>query len=148
MKKNLLLGVAVFLLSHCQPKFISQTTSGNLPEAFKINLNQTVTLNGNLGDITFSHLDDSRCPANAVCVRQGAAIASFTIQTKNTEKQTVRLFIGDFMPNDPRNKRSQTADTLAIQLRNNSYQLILQEIMPYPGTTTEIPKATIIIKKP
>ena len=140
--------VAVLLFSQCRPKQIPQTTSGNRPEAFIINLNQTVTLNENLGEITFSHLDDSRCPANAMCVRQGAAVTTFTIRAKNTEKQTVRLFIGDFMANDPRNKRNQTADTMEVQLENYNYQLILKEVMPYPGTSAEGPKATIVVKRP
>jgi hypothetical protein len=61
----------------------------------------------------------------------------------------VRLFIGDFMPNDPRNKRDQTADTANIDLgaaTTQKYELILKQVTPYPGTSTTLPKATLLLK--
>ncbi|KAA5543963.1 hypothetical protein [Adhaeribacter rhizoryzae] len=146
-----LLAGAGLLLGQCQSQKIPAAAT-NLNTAFEISLNQKLALTGEnqkvLGEIIFTQLDDSRCPANAMCVRQGAAVASFTIQAKGAEKQNLRLFIGDFMANDSRNKRNQTADTVMLQLENNgSYELILKAVMPYPGTSNGTPQATIQINK-
>jgi len=147
-----LLAGAGLILVQCQSQKIPAAAT-NLNTAFEISLNQKLALTGEnqkvLGEIIFTNLDDSRCPANAMCVRQGAAVASFTVQAKGAEKQNVRLFIGDFMANDARNKRNQTADTVMVQLENNAaYRLILKAIMPYPGTSAGTPQATILITKP
>lgn len=153
MKNMLLLAGAGLLLTQCLPREIPQTKSSQLNKILRINLNQKINLKGdnqeNLGEIIFTHLDDSRCPAHAMCVRQGAAVTSFSIQAQAAEKQDTRLFIGDFMANDPGNKRNRTADTVVVQLKDKArYQLILTAVEPYPGTSTEAPVATILIKKP
>ncbi|WP_157433337.1 hypothetical protein [Adhaeribacter aquaticus] len=49
------------------------------------------------------------------------------------------------MNNDPRNKRNLTADTVALNWNNQTYQLILKDVTPYPGTSNSIPKATLVI---
>jgi hypothetical protein len=102
-----------------------------------------------LGQITFTHLDESRCPANAMCIRQGAAITTFKITTEPTaEPQSFRLFVGDFMPNDPQNKRNRTTDTVAVQLASKTqYRLILKKVRPYPGTGEENPRATLLLER-
>jgi hypothetical protein len=58
------------------------------------------------------------------------------------------MFIGDFMPNDPRNKRNVTADTVTVQLADKAnYRLILKKVAPYPGTSEDIPKATLLLER-
>jgi hypothetical protein len=153
MKNILLLTGAALLVSQCQPKRIPQSAAVLPNQEFRINLNQTINLTDSrktaLGKITFTHLDESRCPANAMCVRQGAAITTFTIGPGNGEKQKVRLFIGDFMPDDPGIRRNRTADTAVVQLKNKTtYQLILKAVLPYPGTSAEAPAATLVLKSP
>jgi hypothetical protein len=148
-----LFACAGLLFIQCQSQKPPTAAVNILNREFRIDLNQTQILTGEnkkpLGEITFTHLDESRCPANVMCVRQGAAVASFALQTAESEKQNVRLFIGDFMANDPRNRRNRTADTVKVQLKDKAqYQLILKEVMPYPGTSDEVPKATILIKRP
>ena len=148
----MLLTGTVLLLTQCQPKDIPQTEADSLNKEFRINLNQTIALTGkgktDLGEITFTHLNDSRCPTNSMCIRQGAAITSFDLQTTTAVKQNVRLFIGDFMPNDPRNRRNRTVDTVEVQLKDKTfYRLILKEVRPYPGTSTEKAEAIMVLEK-
>ncbi|PIQ20515.1 MAG: hypothetical protein COW65_14570 [Cytophagales bacterium CG18_big_fil_WC_8_21_14_2_50_42_9] len=149
MKYFSLLAGAVLFLSQCQSKEIPQADIPLTDTEFRIKLHQTVPLMANnkteAGEITFMELNDSRCPADAMCIRQGAAVTTFRVTLpQNQETQIVRLFIGDFMPNDPRNKRNLTADTVTISSGNNThYRLMLQQVGPYPGTGQETPQATL-----
>jgi len=149
--KNFLLLTGAVLCWQCGPKEIPQAQIDMPDKAFLINLDQTVPLMGagkiKLGEITFTDLQDSRCPADAMCIRQGAAVTTFRVTTPgNGETQIVRLFIGDYMPNDPRNKRNLTADTVTVSAGENTpYQLILKQVAPYPGTGQETPQATLTL---
>ena len=158
MEKPILFVGIHLLFAQCQPAALPQanTATGVPNQEFKIALNQTVTLlensrnrNTNLGKIKLVKLEDSRCPAQTTCFRQGAAIISLEIETPIPETQTVRLFIGDFMPNNSRNKRNISADTLLVALKDNvQYRLILKDVLPYPGTSDEAPQAVLLIKRP
>lgn len=150
----LLIGLTSFL-TQCQPVALPQTDAGVLNQEIKIGLNQTVTLKENnrtgdsyLGKIKLVQLEDSRCPAHTTCIRQGAVITSLEIATP-VDAQVVRLFIGDMMPNDGRNKRNLTADTLLVALKDKvPYQLILKDVLPYPGTSEDAPRAVLLVKRP
>lgn len=158
MKSLLVIASSVLLLSHCQHEDISENRMAIFQQQFEIALHETLTLKGStqpdennqLGEITFSHLNESRCPANANCIRQGAAVTTFSITSgPGAEPQTIRLFIGDFMANDPRNKRNLSADTAEVQLADKSrYRLILKNVSPYPGTGGGTPKATLLLERP
>lgn len=146
----------LFLFSGCQQDSVPAMGTGIINQQFELALQESLVLKGStrqeestrLGEITFSHLDESRCPANAMCIRQGAAVTTFKITAPGAETQTVRLFVGDFMPNDPRKKRHQTADTAAVQLANQqTYRLILKKVAPYPGTSEDSPKATLLLER-
>ena len=157
MKSLLVIASTLLLLSRCQQDDIPVNGTGIISQQFEIELHESLVLksstdedeNNKLGEITFSHLDESRCPANAMCIRQGAAVTTFKLTTQpGAETQTVRLFIGDFMPNDPRNKRHLSADTVAVQLANKAkYRLILKQVAPYPGTSENTPKATLLLER-
>ena len=144
--------------------FLTQCRSATTPPAnavvinqeFKLGLNQEVTLRENnrsgknteLGKIKLVNLEDSRCPAHTTCIRQGAVITSLEIATP-ANAQVVQLFIGDMMPNDSRNKRNLTADTMLVILPDKvKYQLILKAVLPYPGTSADAPRATLLMKRP
>jgi len=149
----ILLTAALLLLGQCRPKEIPQAGIHIPDQEIQVSLNQTVSLMGKdktkVGEITFADLNDSRCPASAMCIRQGAAVTTFRVTTPgNGETQMVRLFIGDYMPNDPRNKRNLTADTITILAGDSisiPYQLILKQVTPYPGTGPETPQATLTL---
>jgi hypothetical protein len=156
MKSLFVITSTLLLLSRCQQDEIPVNGTGIINQQFEIALHESLVLksstrpdeNNRLGKITFSQLDESRCPANAMCIRQGAAVTTFSISTgPDDEVQTIRLFIGDFMANDPRNKRNLSADTVAVQLANKAkYRLILKNVSPYPGTGEDTPKATLLLE--
>jgi hypothetical protein len=153
MKNILVLATSGLLLTQCQNPKIAAATPGILNQEMQISLNQKITLRDSnkkdLGEITFTNLDESRCPAHVICVRQGAAVTTFVLQTNLAENQNVRLFIGDFMANDSRKRRNLTADTVVVQLNDkNRYQFILTAVVPYPGTSNEAAAATILLKRP
>lgn len=146
----------IFFFSGCQQDSVPAMGTGIINQQFELALQQSLVLKGStrqeensqLGEITFSQLEESRCPANVICVRQGAAVTTFKITAPGTETQTVRLFVGDFMANDPRKRRSRTADTATVQLASQgSYRLILKQVAPYPGTREDTPKATLLLER-
>jgi hypothetical protein len=70
---------------------------------------------------------DSRCPANAVCVWQGAATASFSF-TKNGDTHRFNLSTIAMKPN-------YTKDTVIA-----GYKIEFINLSPYPGTvSTPVP---------
>ena len=156
MKSLFLIASTLLLLSRCQQDDIPAIGTGIINQQFELGLHESLVLKSStkdaeappLGQITFTHLDESRCPANAMCIRQGAAITTFQITTEpSAEARSFRLFVGDFMPNDPRNKRNLTADTVAVQLASKArYRLILKKVAPYPGTGEENPRATLLLE--
>ena len=68
-------------------------------------------------------VSDSRCPANAMCVWQGAARAKFSF-TKNGESNTFNLSTITMPP-------TYTKDTII-----SGYKIEFINLSPYPGTYT------------
>ena len=74
-----------------------------------------------------SLMSDSRCPANAMCVWQGTAIAKFSF-TKDNETKTFVLSTLEMPP-------SYTKDTVLM-----GYKIEFVNLSPYPGTVpTPVP---------
>ncbi|RIV21206.1 hypothetical protein DYU11_17425 [Fibrisoma montanum] len=87
-------------------------------------------------------IEDSRCPANVVCVRFGNANV-FYLLSQGTESREGILCLGDCgVP-------QKTQDSTTVQLGTERYQLILKEVRPYPGTSpVEVkPEAVIQVKR-
>ena len=68
-------------------------------------------------------VSDSRCPANAMCIWQGAATATFSF-TKNGDTHRFNLSTITMEPN-------YTKDTIIA-----GYKLEFINLLPYPGTFT------------
>jgi len=68
-----------------------------------------------------SLIEDSRCPANAICVWQGAAVARFSF-TNNQETSSFRLSTINMPPN-------YIKDTVVM-----GYKIEFINLTPYPGT--------------
>lgn len=68
-------------------------------------------------------ISDSRCPANAVCIWQGAAIAAFSF-TKNGDTHRFNLSTITM-------ETDYTKDTLIA-----GYKIEFKNLLPYPGTFT------------
>ena len=69
-------------------------------------------------------VSDSRCPANAVCIWQGAATASFSF-TKNGDTYRFKLSTITMKPN-------HTKDTVIA-----GYKIEFINLFPYPGTVAD-----------
>ncbi|EPA06140.1 hypothetical protein [Candidatus Nitrosarchaeum limnium] len=99
-------------------------------EPIMIKLHQTISF-GAL-TVSFSEIDDSRCPVDVTCVWEGRASVTFNVYDK-IQNQTLTL------------------TTNEIQSQNvGSYKITLIDVLPYPVSTTNISKdyvATIIISK-
>ncbi len=69
-------------------------------------------------------VNDSRCPANAVCIWQGAATATFSF-TKNSKTHRINLSTINMQPN-------YTKDTVIA-----GYKIEFINLSPYPGTVAD-----------
>jgi len=69
-------------------------------------------------------VSDSRCPANAICIWQGAATASFSF-TKNGDTHRFNLSTITMKPN-------YTKDTVIA-----GYKIEFVNLSPYPGTVAD-----------
>jgi hypothetical protein len=98
-----------------------------------------ISVNGNTVTLTASNFNDSRCPINALCVWAGVATGSFTFKDSSKE-QTVELCLGACEVVSKPKKQ-------AIILNETNYTVELTEFTPYPGTTKENIKATIVLTK-
>jgi hypothetical protein len=69
-------------------------------------------------------VSDSRCPANAMCIWQGAATATFSF-TKNSKPHRFNLSTINMQPN-------YTKDTVIA-----GYKIEFINLSPYPGTVAD-----------
>ena len=107
----------------------SCSKSGNKFKEGTIELKLSDCENGNIaGDdlkLCFDAVvSDSRCPANAVCIWQGAATASFSF-TKNGKTHRFNLSTIKLQPN-------YTKDTVIAE-----YKIEFINLFPYPGTVAD-----------
>ena len=108
----------------------SCSKSGNkFREGTTIELNFSDCENGNIsGDdlkLCFNAVvSDSRCPANAVCIWEGAATATFSF-TKNNNTHRFNLSTISMKPN-------YTKDTVIA-----GYKIEFINLSPYPGTVAD-----------
>jgi hypothetical protein len=110
-------------------------------ESVTVGIKQSARV-GQTVSVQVDTIQDSRCPANAICIRAGNADVSFTL-TDGTNRQTGALCLGECKAG-PKDKDSTT-----IQLGNDRYQVLLTEVRPYPGTdpNNTKPQAVIKVKK-
>ena len=88
----------------------------------KFNESASGNIKGDNVKLSFDALvSDSRCPANAMCIWQGAATATFTF-TKNSHDNRFNLSTVTLPPN-------YTKDTIIA-----GYKIEFVNLLPYPGT--------------
>ena len=148
-----LLMLTVF--TQCTKEGTPVTGRGRLNQDVDVTLHQTVELVGSTTDenpqpdkvrVTFEDLNESRCPMNAMCIRQGAAVTQFRLERNSQQSLPVTLVIGEALPTDTRKLRSRSADTTLVTVDNARYQVILKTVLPYPCAgcpNQETPKASI-----
>ena len=107
----------------------SCSKSGNKFNEGTIELKLLDCANGNIAGVNLklcfdAVVSDSRCPANAVCIWQGAATASFSF-TKNGKTHRFNLSTINMPPN-------YTKDTVIAE-----YKIEFINLFPYPGTVAD-----------
>ncbi len=148
--------LALLLFTQCTKQDLPITSRSNLNQVADISLNQIIeladpaegTANKDKVRITFTELNDSRCPMNAFCIRSGSAVARFRLAQNQQQSKEIELVIGDALPTDTRKLRHRSADTILVAVGRNKYQLILKNVTPYPCTdcpNQETPKASIAV---
>ncbi|WP_192822348.1 hypothetical protein [Rufibacter sp. LB8] len=101
----------------------------------------TTQKNLQLGGATLKllQIEDSRCPMNANCIRQGSAIAHVQLlEINGSASVTKQLYLGDALE-APDNRGPRAADTVEVGLSGKNYQIILSEVQPYPNTSDPNP---------
>ncbi|GAB3901269.1 hypothetical protein GCM10028803_25660 [Larkinella knui] len=107
----------------------------NQPVTVKIN--QLARIKPNVS-LTADTITDSRCPINANCIWAGNATVKFSLKN-DTETKTGELCIGQC------GQQSKTRDAVTVQLGNESYDVILTDVQPFPGTKPDgTPKEAVI----
>lgn len=106
--------------SSCSKSGEKRLTEGTIE--LKLHESAEGNLNGDRVKITFDAVvSDSRCPANAICVWQGAATATFSF-SKNNSNHRFNLSTITMAPN-------YSKDTIIA-----GYKIEFINLLPYPGT--------------
>lgn len=117
----LILSISVIAMAHsCSKSGDKILTEGTIE--LKFNESASGNINGDHVKLSFDAIvSDSRCPANAMCIWQGAATASFTF-TKNGNSNRFNLSTITMSPH-------YTKDTVIA-----GYKIEFINLSPYPGT--------------
>lgn len=147
----------ISLFTRCVKENTPVSGYGSFTRETVITLHQTLELGGSTDNnptpdkvrVTFAELNDSRCPLNAMCIRNGSAVTHFWLERNNERSQPVELVLGEALPTDTRPLRHRTADTMLVTVAKARYQVILKAVLPYPCTSCPdqgTPQATIQVK--
>ncbi|QHL88365.1 hypothetical protein GU926_13360 [Nibribacter ruber] len=93
--------------------------------------------------VQLQKVEDSRCPMNAMCIRQGSAIATLEVKDAAGNSQSQVLYLGEKLP-APNNRGDRSADSVEVQLGQKNYRLILHSVLPYPNTSAPTPEEKIV----
>lgn len=89
-------------------------------------------------------VNDSRCPANAVCGWLGNATATLKASNAQEKEKELQMCIGDCRPEPARSKH-----TLSATIGEENYELTLKNSMPYPGQeqTDEVKQIKLMVEQ-
>ena len=120
----------------CKPD--DNTTEPQATTPVSVKANQSTRI-GQAITVQVTSIQDSRCPANALCIRYGSANVDFTLE-KDGSQQMGSLCLGEC------GKGLKSADTTTVQLAGSPYRVVLSEVRPYPGTGTSDTKPEAVIQ--
>ena len=107
-------------------------------QEFVIGQEETVFLSENNDSIRIEvqviDITDSRCPANANCVRFGEAEVKLSVTGKEDIANIIDLCLGDC---PTYNRGFLESDTVEVTIDDRNYAVILLNVTPYPFTTNE-----------
>ena len=119
-----ILSMSIIAMAHsCSKSGDKRLSEGTIE--LKFNESASGNIKGDNVKLSFDALvSDSRCPANAMCIWQGAATATFTF-TKNSHDNRFNLSTVTLPPN-------YTKDTIIA-----GYKIEFVNLLPYPGTVAD-----------
>lgn len=138
---NYLLAIVCFtglLISSCEKSFIE------FDNPFELEENESIVLQGNNNglSITLQSINDSRCPANALCVSAGNARVKLRLSDNSGAEAFAELCLGFC------DTGNNTEDSAAVRLGNTAYIVVLKEVNPFPEIgKKQNKKAVLIIRK-
>jgi len=115
-----------------------------LNQEFEAQEAQLITLELEQDHITLQVLEiaESRCPSDVVCVRFGEAMVKVEVSGVQEIPKTIDLCIGDC---PQRGGGVIIEDTVAVEIDDKDYAIILRDVVPYPTTTNQAkPKEAIL----
>lgn len=138
--------LAVALLTQaCNRAEVNPTTSElNKPfslakgESTQLKIGTSETPSSDKLTFRLTDLNDSRCPANAVCVWMGEAKTSVELELNGQKGQATLKLNGD--------RKQGTSDSTSVAVGSRSFVVVLRDVLPYPGTTSDTPRATFVVK--
>jgi|GEM_PF-2353399 len=94
-----------------------------------------------LDSLTFklNAINDSRCPANADCVRAGEATTKFTLSAYGATSGEQSLSI-------PAPDAKNRTDSTTVRVGSASFVVVLKSVQPFPGMGNGTKTATFVIK--
>ena len=114
-----------------------KVTSGSSQTA-QLKLKQVAQLNQL--SVQLQSLEDSRCPMNAMCIRQGSAVATLEVKDAAGNSKSQVLYLGEKLP-APNDRGDRSVDSVDVSLGQKNYRLILHSVEPYPNTSA-VPEET------
>ena len=123
MKNLFVILISVTAMAHsCSKSSDKRLAEGTLE--LKLHESASGNLNGDNFKLSFDAvISDSRCPANAMCIWQGAATATFSV----TKNEQIHRFNLSTITMEPNYKKDTTI---------SGYKIEFIHLLPYPGTFT------------
>jgi hypothetical protein len=88
---------------------------------------------------TLNAINDSRCPANADCVRAGEATTKFTLTYYGASSAEQTL-------STPSPDGKTRADSALVRVGTASFVVVLRSVQPFPGLGNGTKTATFVVK--
>lgn len=132
MKK--VVGLAFLTLIGCQSTEVE--TNNKLQKSYEKDFTLQLEQETQLNDfkLLFEKVAESRCPANAFCIRAGEVI----VDLKVNAQQNVQMCLGECqMVRPARANRMITQDSLEVTVDSKKYLFVLKQVNPYPGVSTK-----------
>ena len=90
--------------------------------------------------LQLENIEDSRCPANANCVRAGEAVVNVKITDSKNRESSFTMYFGE--------KSNFKPDTTEFSVQQKNYAIILNNVLPYPDLEQkEIKTAIFEVRK-
>ena len=98
----------------------------SLKEDFSLKIKQQAQIDG--FRLSFDSVADSRCPANALCIRAGEVVVDLAIN----DTQKITMCLGDCHQVQPSKYRGMVSqDSLEVSVQNQKYLFVLKQVSPY-----------------